>query len=135
MLAERGSSFLLKIGSEDEPFVYSTVGGLRTTQVAISGDTVAITDRGSGGWRSLLSEAGVRSVSVQATGLFTGSNAEGRLRELALAGRIAPYLLTFEGGNTMSGRFLITKLEYAGDYDDERSYRISLESSGPIIGA
>lgn len=135
MLAEQGSSFLLKIGSENEPSVYTTVGGLKTTQVAISGDAVAITDRGSGGWRNLLSRAGLRSVSVQATGLFTGSNAEGRLRELALAGDIAPYLLTFEGGDTISGQFLITRLEYAGDYDDERNYRITLESSGPVVGA
>jgi len=32
----------------------------------------------------------------------------------------------------MRGRFLVTRLEYAGDYNGERNYTISLESSGPV---
>lgn len=64
MAAERGSAFLLKIGDGSATPVYATVAGLKTTQLSINGDAVAITNKGSGGWRELLSGAGVRSVSV-----------------------------------------------------------------------
>lgn len=135
MAAERGSAFLLKIGDGENAPIYSTIAGLKTTQLAINGDGVTITHKGSGGWRELLSGAGIRSVSVSATGIFTGSVAEGRLRALALNGLVAPYQLSFESGETMTGDFLVTRLEYAGDFNGERNYSLVLESSGPVNAA
>jgi predicted secreted protein len=49
-----------------------------------------ITSKDSGGWRELLSGAGVRSVSVAASGIFTGTAAEGQVKNLALGGQLAP---------------------------------------------
>ena len=60
MAAERGSAFLLKIGDGAATPTFATVAGLKTTQLSINGDAVAITNKGSGGWRELLSGAGVR---------------------------------------------------------------------------
>jgi TP901-1 family phage major tail protein len=133
MAAERGSAFLLKIGDGSTPPVYSTVAGLKTTQLAINGDAVAITNKGSGGWRELLSGAGVRSVSVAASGIFTGSAAETQIKTLALSGALENYQLSFESGEQMQGEFLVTRLEYAGDFNGERNYTIALESSGEVI--
>ena len=76
MTAQKGSAFLLKIGDGGAPPSYDTVAGLRTTQMSINGDTVVITSKESGGWRELLSGAGVRSVSVSAAGIFLGSAAD-----------------------------------------------------------
>lgn len=135
MSAERGSAFLLKVGNGASPLVYATVAGLRTTQMSVNGELVAITSKDSGGWRELLSGAGVRSVSVSGAGIFTGSAAETRIKGNALAGTIDDYRLSFESGETLSGRFLVTKLDYAGDYNGERSYTLSLESSGPVVSA
>ncbi|WP_404372578.1 phage major tail protein, TP901-1 family [Sphingomonas sp. MMS24-J45] len=135
MSAERGSAFLLKVGNGATPVAYQTVAGLRTTQLSINGELVAITSKDSGGWRELLSGAGVRSVSVSGAGIFTGSAAEVRIKGNALSGAIDDYRLSFESGETLSGRFLVTKLDYAGDYNGERSYTLSLESSGPVVSA
>ncbi|WOK36307.1 phage major tail protein, TP901-1 family [Sphingomonas sp. C3-2] len=135
MAAEKGSAFLLKIGNGGNPIVYATVAGLRTTQMSVNGEAVQITSKDSGGWRELLSGAGVRSVSVSGAGIFTGSAAEQRLKANALAGVIDDYALNFESGEQMAGRFLVTRLDYAGDYNGERSYTLSLESSGPVTGA
>ena len=132
MPAEKGSAFLLKVGNGASPVVYATVAGLRTTQLSINGELVAITSKDSGGWRELLSGAGVRSVSVSAAGIFTGSDAEVRLRGHALAGAIDDYELSFESGERMQGRFLVTRLDYAGDYNGERNYTLNLESSGAV---
>lgn len=133
MAAERGSAFLLKIASPPDAETFVTVAGLKTTQLSINGDAVAITHKGSGGWRDLLSGAGVRSVSVAASGIFTGSSAEQQLRSLALNGEIQPYELSFESGERMRGRFLVTRLEYAGDFNGERNYTLALESSGEVV--
>ena len=135
MAAEKGSAFLLKVGNGATPVVYATVAGLRTTQMSVNGEMVAITSKDSGGWRDLLSGAGVRSVSVSGAGVFTGSAAETRIRASALAGAIDDYRLSFESGETMTGRFLVTRLDYAGDYNGERSYTLALESSGAVTAA
>ncbi|MET0270329.1 MAG: phage tail protein [Sphingomonas sp.] len=135
MAAEKGSAFLLKMGNGAAPPVYSTVAGMRTTQAQINGEAVVVTSKDSGGWRELLSGAGVRSVSVSAAGVFTGSTAEVRLRASALSGGLDDYELRFESGETLRGRFLVTRLDYAGDFNGERTYTLALESSGAVVSA
>jgi predicted secreted protein len=83
--------------------------------------------------RELLSGAGVRSVSVAAAGIFTGSSAEVQVKSLALSGSLQTYQLSFESGERMQGQFLVTRLEYAGDFNGERNYTMALESSGPVV--
>lgn len=135
MAAEKGSAFLLKIGDGGNPPTFATIAGLKTTNLSINGDAVAITNKDSGGWRELLTGAGVRSVSVSAGGIFTGSTAETQVQDLALSGTIQDYQLAFESGATMSGKFLVSRLDYSGDFNGERNYSLSLESSGPVVAA
>ena len=135
MTAQKGSAFLLKITDGAAPPAYQTVAGLRTTQMAIVGDTVVITSKDSAGWRELLSGAGVRSVSVSAAGIFIGSAAEARVRASAMAGTLADCELSFEDGERLRGSFLVQRLEYAGDFNGERNYTLQLESSGPVTSA
>src|SRR3546814_2675839 len=89
--------------------------------MSVDGGAVNGTTKESGGWRELLSGAGVRSVSVSAAGIFTGSDAEVRLRGHALSGTIDDYELSFESGERMRGRFLVTRLDYAGDRSEEHT--------------
>lgn len=135
MAAEKGSAFLLKVGDGGEPVVYTTVAGLRTTQLSVTSDTVVITHKGSEGWRELLSGAGVRQVSISGAGVFNGTVAEARLRATALAGTLDDYEVRFEGGDGLRGRFQLTRLDYAGDFNGERSYTLTLESSGAVVPA
>ncbi|MFA6218941.1 MAG: phage major tail protein, TP901-1 family [Erythrobacter sp.] len=135
MTAQKGAAFLLKIGDGGSPQAYDTVAGLRTTQMAINGDTVVVTTKESGGWRELLSGAGTRSVSVSASGIFLGSAAEDRVRANALAGTLDAYELSFEDGAKMRGSFLVQRLDYAGDFNGERTYSLQLESSGAVVPA
>ncbi|WP_416909126.1 MAG: phage major tail protein, TP901-1 family [Polymorphobacter sp.] len=135
MAMEKGSAFLLKIGDGANPVVFSTVAGLRTTQMTINAETVVVTNQGSGGWRELLSGAGVRSVSLSGAGVFTGSAAEVRMKANALSGVIDDYQVAFESGETVTGRFLLTRLDYSGDFNGERTYTLALESSGPVVTA
>jgi len=133
MSAQSGAAFLLKVTDGGAPPTFNTVAGLRTTQMSIAGQAVTITTKDSAGWRDLLSGAGARTVSVSAAGVFMGSAAETRILGNALGGTLDTYQLSFEDGSRMQGQFLVQKLEYAGDYNNERSYTIQLESSGPVV--
>jgi len=135
MAVEKGSAFLLKVGDGQPVPAFATVAGMRATQVSVNGEAVVVTHKDSGGWRQLLSGAGVRSVSVSGSGVFTGSAAEARVRGSALSGALDDYRLTFEGGESMTGRFLVTRLDYSGDFNGERAYALTLESSGPVVSA
>lgn len=136
MPAQKGAAFLLKIGDgANPPSKYYTVAGLRTTQVSIVSDTVVVTHKGSGGWRELLSGAGIRAVSVSASGIFLGSAEELIVRGHALAATLESYQLAFEDGTSLAGRFLIQRLDYAGDFNGERTYAVQLESSGAVVPA
>ena len=135
MTAQKGSAFLLKISNGASPAVYQTVAGLRTTQMSITGEPVVISSKDSNGWREMLSTAGTRQVSVSAAGIFLGSAAEARIRANALAGTVDAYELSFEDGERLRGRFLIQRLDYAGDFNGERNYTLQLESSGEVAPA
>src|SRR5436190_15466926 len=133
MSAEKGSAFLLKVGDGGAPPVYATIAGMRTTQMSVNGEAVNVTSKDSGAWRELLSGAGVRSVSVAASGIFTGSSAEALVKGFALSGALESYEMSFESGDRMRGKFLVTRLEYAGDFNGERNYTLALESSGEVV--
>ena len=133
MPAQNGAAFLLKLGNGDSPIAYQTVAGLRTTQMTINGDAVVVTHKESGGWRDILSGAGTRSVSVSASGIFLGSEAERAVRAHALAGTLDDYELSFEDGERLQGRFLVQRLDYSGDFNGERTYTLQLESSGAVL--
>lgn len=135
MTAQKGSAFLLKISDGALPAVYQTVAGLRTTQMSVTGETVVVTHKASGGWRELLSGAGSRAVSVSAAGIFLGSAAEAKVRANVLAGTLDDYELSFEDGERLRGRFLVQRLDYAGDFNGERNYTLQLESSGQMVPA
>jgi predicted secreted protein len=53
----------------------------------------------------------------------------------ALSGVLDDYRLSFESGESMTGKYLVTRLDYAGDFNGERSYTLSLESSGAVVSA
>ena len=74
-------------------------------------------------------------MSVSASGIFLGSDAENAVRTHALAGTLDEYELSFEDGAKMRGRFLVQQLDYAGDFNGERTYALQLESSGAVVPA
>ena len=75
------------------------------------------------------------AVSVSASGIFLGSAAEASIRANALAGLVDAYELSFEDGEKLRGKFLVQRLDYAGDFNGERNYSVVLESSGAVTPA
>jgi predicted secreted protein len=132
MAVESGAAFLLKVSDGGEPETFVTVAGLRSTQMSVSSEQVVVTHKGSGAWRELLGAGGSRSVSLSGAGVFTGSAAEMRVKSLALGGGLGRFEVSFEGGERLRGTFQVVRLDYSGDFNGERTYAVSLESSGPV---
>jgi len=137
MAAGKGSSFLLKDNSTGTP---ATMGGLRSTSMTINGEMVDITTKDSNAFitsgndkaRDLLQGGGVRSMSISASGVFTDSSTENILRGFAFDGAIQNYDLVFSDGSKISGAFLVTSYERAGEFNGEETYSVTLESSNTI---
>ena len=137
MAAGKGSSFLLKDNSTGTP---ATMGGLRSTSMTINGEAVDITTKDSNAFitsgndkaRDLLQGGGVRSMSITASGVFTDSSTENLLRGFAFDGAIQNYDLVFSDGSKISGAFLVTSYERAGEFNGEETYSVTLESSNTI---
>ena len=55
-----------------------------------------------------------------------------RIKTNALSGVLDDYELSFESGERLRGKFLVARLDYAGDFNGERNYTLALESSGPV---
>ena len=125
MKAGKGSAFLLKTSNGAEPPSYTTVAGLRTTRMSINASPIPLD--GSEDFKGALV-----SVSVAGNGVFTGHAAEARIKASALSGGLDDYELSFESGERMRGSFLITRIDYSGDFNGERTYTISLESAGQV---
>ncbi len=132
MAVESGAAFLLKMSDGAEPETFRTVAGLRTTQMSFTTDPVVVTNKGSGGWRELLPTGGIKSVTIAGAGVFTGSEAELALKSRALSGALDRFEVSFEGGERLRGSFQVARLDYSGDFNSERTYTVSLESSGAV---
>jgi TP901-1 family phage major tail protein len=133
MGVESGAAFLLRMSDGGNPETFSTVAGLRTTQMTIATEQVVVTHKGSGGWRELLPAGGVRSVSLSGAGVFTGSDAELALKARALTGALDRFEVRFESGERLQGSFQVSRLDYSGDFNGERTYTVALESSGQVV--
>lgn len=133
MTAQKGSLLLLKVGDGGGIEVFTTVGGLRATRFSLNSQLVDSTNKDSGAWRELLSEGGIKSISITGAGIFMDSSAEETVRGLAFSSGQRNYRVTFGNGDYLQGAFLITSYERSGDYDGEETFSITLESSGQVV--
>ena len=142
MAAQKGKDVLIKINTSSSTYV--TVGGLRSSSITLNDETVDITNKDSLGTRTLLAGAGVNSISISGSGVFTDSTSEVLVRTSFAAqqntsdGSSAqtPAFKNFEfvvpDLGTYRGSFQITSVEYAGEHNGEATYSMSFESAGYI---
>ena len=129
MAAQRGKALLLKI---DISGTMTTVGGMRSTSMTLNDEAVDISNKDSGSFRELLPAGGIQSMSITASGVFTDSTAETTLRAAYGTSTFKSYNVIVPDLGTYAGTFMIASLEYAGEYNGEATYSVTLESSGSI---
>jgi TP901-1 family phage major tail protein len=133
MAAQKGSALLLKVNTSGSS--YSTIGGLRSTSLTLNDEAVDITNKDSSGNRTLLADAGVFSMSVSGSGVFLDDAADTILKDAVSATAFKSFQVLVPEFGTFTGSFQVTSLEYAGEYNGETTYSVTLESSGAITFA
>ena len=135
MAAQKGSALLMKIGDGASPEAFTTIGGMRSTSISLNDEMVDITNKDSSRARTLLAQGGVNSMTVSGSGVFTDSASETTLRGKFDSATLSNYQFLVPDFGTYTGSFMLTTLEYSGEYNDSVQYSFTFESAGAITFA
>ncbi len=135
MVAQSGKDLLVKL-DVDGTGQFETVAGLRATRIAFNAETIDVTTIESpGGWREILGGAGIKSANLSGSGVFKDEATDQKARELFFASQLAVYQIIIPDFGRIEGQFQLTFLEYAGSYNGEANYEMSLASAGELTFA
>ncbi|MFV0361184.1 phage major tail protein, TP901-1 family [Tropicimonas sp.] len=132
MGAQSGKDLLIKLDMNGFG-QFETVAGLRATRMSFNAETVDVTNLDSaGGWRELLSGAGVKSASLSGSGVFKDDATDERARRLFFDAALPQFQVIIPDFGIIEGPFQITSIEYAGSYNGEATYELSMASAGAL---
>ena len=132
MSAQNGKDLLIKVDMTGTGS-FTTIAGLRATRISFNAESVDVTSLDSaGGWRELLSGAGVRSANLSGSGVFRDADTDERARQLFFDGETPAFQVVIPDFGTVEGPFQVTALEYAGSHNGEATYELSLASAGAL---
>ena len=132
MPAQNGRDLLIRVDMLGDG-TFQTIAGLRATRISFNADTVDVTSLDStGGWRELLSGSGVKAAAISGSGVFKDEGTDERARQIFFDGEIPDFQVIIPDFGTVQGAFQVTALEYAGSYNGEASYEMSLASAGAL---
>tara|TARA_R100000544_G_C2206877_1_gene49794 strand:+ start:149 stop:562 length:414 start_codon:yes stop_codon:yes gene_type:complete len=135
MAAQQGKALLMKIGNAASPEVFTTIGGMRSNTLTMNDEMVDVTNKDSAGARTILAQGGVNSITIAGSGVFTDSASETTLKGKFNVSALTNYQFLVPNFGTFTGTFMLTTLEYAGEYNGEVTYSFTFESSGAITFA
>ena len=135
MAAQKGSALLMKIGNAGSPEAFTTIGGMRSTSLTMNDEMVDVTNKDSSNARTILAQGGVNSITVSGSGVFTDSASEATLKGKFNISALTNYQFLVPDFGTFTGAFMLTTLEYGGEYNGEVTYSFTFESSGAITFA
>lgn len=132
MAVQSGKDLLIKLDLiGDGQFV--TIAGLRATRISFNAETVDVTSLESqGGWRELLAGAGVRSATISGSGVFRDANTDERARQIFFDGQVPRFQVIIPNFGVIEGPFQISAIEYAGSYNGEATYEMTMASAGVL---
>ena len=133
MGAQNGKDLLIKVDmSTDGQF--ETIAGLRATRVSFNAETVDVTSLESqGGWRELLSGAGVRSAAISGAGVFKDEVTDERARQIFFDGETPNFQIIVPDFGVIEGPFQVTSIEYSGSHNGEATYEMAMASAGALL--
>ena len=130
MAVQNGKDVLVKVDLTGDG-QFETVAGLRATRISFNAETVDVTSlESAGGWRELLAGAGVRSAQVSGAGVFRDTGTDARARQIFFDGEMPGFQVIIPDFGVVEGPFQITAIEYAGSFNGEATYELSLASAG-----
>jgi TP901-1 family phage major tail protein len=132
MPAQNGRDLLIRVDMLGDG-TFQTLAGLRATRISFNAETVDVTSlESTGGWRELLAGAGVKTAALSGSGVFKDEGTDERARQIFFDGEIPNFQVIIPSFGTIEGAFQVTALDYAGSYNGEASYELSLASAGAL---
>jgi predicted secreted protein len=124
MAAISGRKLRIKKGS-------TVVAGARTDSLTINNEPVDITDKDDAGWRTMLADAGVRSVDAEVEGVLIDSAL------IAVAVGTASSLLSawtveVDGIGDFTADWYLASFAITGEQADAVTFTASIQSSGTV---
>lgn len=106
----------------------STIAGARTDNFTINNEPIDITDKDDAGWRTLLADAGSRSVSADVEGVLKDATliAEAVGSSTLL---LKECVVTVTGIGTLTGDFMLNSLQLGAEQADAITFTATLESA------
>jgi TP901-1 family phage major tail protein len=136
MTAQKGKDLLIKIGDGADPEVFTTVAGLRATQLTFNAQSVDVTNADSADqWRELLAGGGAKSAALSGNGVFKDAASDAALRSAFFAQSCPNFRVVIPSFGTVTGPFKVASLSYDGPYDGELKLSLSLASAGALTFA
>lgn len=133
MGAQNGKDLLIKVDVKGTG-MFETMAGLRATRVSFNAETVDVTNLSSaGGWRELLSGAGVKTAALSGSGVFRDEATDERARQIFFDGEIPNFQVIIPDFGIVQGPFQISAIEYAGAHNGEATYEMSMASAGELV--
>jgi TP901-1 family phage major tail protein len=132
MAAQSGRDLLVKVDM-DGTGVFETLAGLKATRLSFNAEQVDVTSLDSaGGWRELLSGAGVKSATISGSGIFRDAATDERARQIFFDGTTPEFQVVIPDFGIVEGAFQITSIDYAGNHDGEATYEMAMASAGQL---
>ena len=129
MSAQRGRDMLVKIKNDQDSFV--TLAGLRTKRLRLNAATVDVTNSDSvDAWRELLPGAGVKSAEITGSGIFADSESDALARTIFFDQSVREFRFILPDFGQIDGPFMLSSVNYAGAYQGEITYELTLMSAG-----
>ena len=130
MAVVKGNDIILKSGAVAS--TPTTIAAQRVTSLAINHEAVDITNKDSNRWKTLLEDAGGKSMTISITGMYDDTAILATMLNRAKEGSIDTYSLFFGEGSTMEGEFMITSSTFKGEYNGAQEYDMTLDSSAAV---
>lgn len=132
MGAQNGKDLLIKVDLTGDG-QFETIAGLRATRISFNAESVDVTSLESqGGWRELLSGAGVKSASISGSGVFKDASTDERARQIFFDGETPDFQVIIPDFGIVEGPFQVSSVEYSGTHNGEATYELSLASAGAL---
>ena len=74
----------------------------------------------------------MRSASISGSGVFRDANTDERARQIFFDGEVPTFQVVIPDFGVVQGPFQITSVEYAGSYNGEATYELTLASAGAL---
>lgn len=108
-----------------------TLVGVRTKGYTVTNDYVDVTTDDDDGWRTLLSDPGMRSVEVTVGGISSDQVILAEIMKANISGEPLTVQLPTTTG-TLAGTFLCSSFEQSGEHDGAVEFSATFMSAGVV---